>query len=195
MDVGCQMLGSRPTPKPTTKHPFSSPSIGGTPLRVLGIDPGTYKMGVGVVTSTGSNLEMVYTGVISPKRDDPITKRLIFLFNGLIGVIEEWRPTAVALEEPFTGRNVKAAMAIGHAQAVAMLVAARFSLDVSGYAPSQVKQAVTDHGSSSKEQVQEMVRILLNLDETPTSSDAADALAIAICHINASQVADLDIRE
>ncbi len=164
-------------------------------MRVLGIDPGTHKMGVGVVTASGSDFELVYTGVISPKRTDPIAKRLAFLFDGLSSVIQEWRPTEVAIEEPFAGRNVKAAMAIGHAQAVAMLAAARSGLDVAGYAPSQIKQAVTDHGGSSKEQVQEMVRILLNLDETPASADAADALAIAICHINASQVASLDMRE
>ena len=164
-------------------------------MRVLGIDPGTHKMGVGVVNAKGSDLEMVYTGAISPKRSDPISKRLAFLFDGLTEVMQEWRPTEVAIEEPFAGRNVKAAMAIGHAQAIAMLVAARFTLDVALYAPSQIKQAVTDHGGSSKEQVQEMVRILLNLDETPASSDAADALAIAICHINASQVEALDMRE
>jgi crossover junction endodeoxyribonuclease RuvC len=163
-------------------------------LRVLGIDPGTHKMGVGVVTASGSDMEQVYFGVISPKRSDPISKRLSFLFDGLTEVMQEWRPTEVAIEEPFAGRNVKAAMAIGHAQAVAMLVAARFSLDVAGYAPSQIKQAVTDHGGSSKEQVQEMVSVLLSLDEAP-ASDAADALAIAICHINASQLTTLDMRE
>ncbi len=164
-------------------------------MRVLGIDPGTYKMGVGIVTPSGSDFDLVYTGVISPKRGDHISKRLAFLYDGLTGIIQEWKPSQVAIEEPFAGRNIKAAMAIGHAQAVAMLVAAKFSLDVVGYAPSQIKQAVTDHGGSSKEQVQEMVRILLNLDETPTSSDAADALAIAICHITASQVSSLDMRE
>jgi len=164
-------------------------------LRVLGIDPGTYKMGVGIVTPSGSDFDLVYTGVISPKRGDHISKRLAFLYDGLTGIIQEWKPSQVAIEEPFAGRNIKAAMAIGHAQAVAMLVAAKFSLRCVGYAPSQIKQAVTDHGGSSKEQVQEMVRILLNLDETPTSSDAADALAIAICHITASQVSSLDMRE
>lgn len=162
---------------------------------MLGIDPGTYKMGVGIVTPSGSDFNLIYTGVISPKRGDHISKRLGFLFDGLSGIIHEWKPTEMAIEEPFAGRNIKAAMAIGHAQAVAMLVAAKFSLDVAGYAPSQIKQAVTDHGGSSKEQVQEMVSILLNLDETPSSSDAADALAIAICHINASQVSSLDMRE
>ena len=163
-------------------------------MRVLGIDPGTHKMGVGVVNASGSDIEPVYFGVISPKSKDPISKRLGFLFDGLTEVMQEWRPTEVAIEEPFAGRNIKAALAIGHAQAVAMLVAARFSLDVAGYAPSQVKQAVTDHGGSSKEQVQEMVSVLLGLDDAP-ASDAADALAVAICHINASQLATLDMRE
>ncbi len=162
---------------------------------MLGIDPGTYKMGVGIVTPSGSDFDLIYTGVISPKRGDPISKRLGFLFDGLTGIIQEWKPTHVAIEEPFAGRNIKAAMAIGQAQAVAMLVAAKFSLDVAGYAPSQIKQAVTDHGGSSKEQVQEMVKVLLQMDEAPASSDAADALAIAICHINASQVSALDMRE
>lgn len=164
-------------------------------MRVLGIDPGTYKMGVGIVTPIGSDFELIYTGVISPKKGDPISKRLGFLFDGLTGIIQEWKPTYVAIEEPFAGRNIKAAMAIGHAQAVAMLVADKFSLDVAGYAPSQIKQAVTDYGGSSKEQVQEMVKVLLQMDEAPASSDAADALAIAICHINASQVSAMDMRE
>jgi crossover junction endodeoxyribonuclease RuvC len=163
-------------------------------LRVLGIDPGTHKMGVGVVSASGSDMEPVYFGVISPKRADPISKRLGYIFDGLTEVMQEWKPTDVAIEEPFAGRNVKAALAIGHAQAVAMLVAARFSLDVAGYAPSQIKQAVTDHGGSSKEQVQDMVSVLLGLDDAP-ASDAADALAIAICHINASQLTTLDMRE
>ena len=163
-------------------------------MRVLGIDPGTHKMGVGVVTASGSDMEPVYFGVINPKRTDPISKRLAFIFDGLTEVMQEWRPTEVAIEEPFAGRNVKAALAIGQAQAVAMLVAARFSLDVAGYAPSQIKQAVTDHGGSSKEQVQEMVSVLLRLDDAP-ASDAADALAIAICHINASQLSALDMRD
>ena len=152
-------------------------------------------MGVGIVTPTGSDFELIYTGVISPKRGAPISKRLGFLFDGLTGIIQEWKPTHVAIEEPFVGRNIKAAMAIGHAQAVAMLVAAKFSLDVAGYAPSQIKQAVTDHGGSSKEQVQEMVRVLLDLDAVPESHDAADALAVAICHGNASQVRDLAMTE
>ena len=160
-------------------------------MRVLGIDPGTYNMGVGVVTSEGSDLTLAYTGVLSPRRKDPLPERLRFLFDGLSEVVREWQPSEVAIEEPFAARNVKAAMAIGHAQAVAMLVAAQNGLAVSSYAPRQVKQAIADHGGSSKEQVQEMVRVLLGLDDPPESSDAADALAIAICHINRTGKGDI----
>ena len=164
-------------------------------MRVLGIDPGTYKMGVGVVTADGPDLEMAYSGVISPSRKDPLPERLRSLFDGLSQVIGEWGPSEVAIESPFAGQNIKAAMAIGQAQAVAMLVAARSGLAVSSYAPRQVKQAVTNHGGSSKEQVQEMVSVLLGLDVAPESTDAADALAVAICHINASEAAELEMRE
>ena len=101
----------------------------------------------------------------------------------------------MAIEEPFAGENVRSALAIGQAQAVAMVAAAEHGLTITGYAPSQVKQAVTDHGGSSKDQVGEMVRVLLKLDEVPYPADAADALAVAICHINSSYVRTLVITE
>ena len=142
-------------------------------------------MGVGVVASDGGEISLVHSGVLAPKRRDPIADRLHHLFSHLSQVIDEWRPSEVAIEQPFAARNVRAAMAIGHAQAAAMVAAAKHGLPVSSYAPRQVKQAVTDYGGSSKEQVQEMVSVLLRLDEVPSSSDAADALAVAICHINA----------
>lgn len=160
-------------------------------LRVLGVDPGTFKMGVGIVVSDVSGLSMAHCGVLTPRRRDSIADRLNYLFNQLLEVIEEWEPSEVAVEEPFAARNVRSAMAIGHAQAVAMVAAARNGLTISSYAPRQVKQAVTDHGGSSKEQVQEMVRVLLGLDAVPGSFDASDALAVAICHINISAVSRL----
>ena len=163
-------------------------------MRVLGIDPGTYKMGVGVVSSDGSSLRAEYVDVVSPRRRDPLADRLGFLFEELSKVVVEWSPVEVAIEQPFAAQNVRAAMAIGHAQAVAMVIAARNGLPISSYAPRAVKQAVTDYGGSSKEQVQEMVRVLLGLGETP-SSDAADALAVAICHISAGEASHLDIIE
>ena len=99
----------------------------------------------------------------------------------------EWMPDTVAIEQPFAGKNVRSALAVGQAQAVAMVVAARRGLLVATYSPSQVKQAVTDHGGSSKEQVREMVQIVLQLEDPPETSDAADALAVALCHVNATR--------
>ena len=162
-------------------------------LRVLGVDPGTHKMGVGVVDSEAGGLTMAHVEVIAPGRRDPIADRLHFLYTGLNRVIEELGPSAVAIEEPFAGENKRAAMAIGHAQAVAMLAASSHGLPVSSYAPRQVKQSVTDYGGSSKEQVQEMVRVLLGLEEIPGPFDATDALAVAICHINAVHMETLTI--
>ena len=162
-------------------------------VRILGVDPGTYKMGVGVVDSDGAGLRVAYSGVLVPKRGDTIPKRLHFLHTRLLDLIRDWAPSEVAIEEPFVADNRRAAMAIGHAQAVAMVAAAHYELPVTNYAPRQVKQAVTDYGGSSKEQVQEMVKVLLGLDAPPESSDAADALAVAICHINAFDVKRLAI--
>ena len=164
-------------------------------MRVLGIDPGTFKMGVGVVDPEGGRLCLAYSGVLSPPRADPLPQRLRYLYDQLVQLMQAWKPSAVAVEEPFVARNVRAAMAVGQAQAVAMVAAAHHALPVACYSPREVKRAVTDYGASSKEQVQEMVRVLLDLEAPPESTDAADALAIAICHINASSVAHLDIRE
>ena len=161
-------------------------------MRVLGIDPGTFHMGVGVVASEQGELRLVHSGVLSPRRSAPLSERLYYLYGQLDLLMEELAPSAVAIEEPFVARNVRAAMAVGQAQAVAMLVAAKHGLSVAGYAPRQVKRAVTDYGGSSKEQVQEMVGVLLGLPAGPAQPpDAADALAVAICHIGASRSQEL----
>ena len=164
-------------------------------MRVLGVDPGTYRMGVGVIDSDGDSLVLAYSDVITPGKRDPLPQRLHYLFVHLTEAIDAWRPMEVAIEEPFAGRNVRAALAIGQAQAAAMMAAAARGLPVSGYAPRQVKQAVTDYGGSSKEQVQEMVSVLLGLDAPPASSDAADALAVAICHLNAINVPGVEAQD
>ena len=148
-------------------------------------------MGVGVVDSDGDGLTLAYSGVLTPRRRDPMSDRLHYLYTELSRLIGEWRPSEVAVEQPFAGRNVRSAMAIGQAQAVAVVAAAHHGLPVSSYAPRQVKQAVTDYGGSSKEQVQEMVKVLLRLDDVSGSSDAADALAVAICHINSRDIRHL----
>ena len=161
-------------------------------MRVVGIDPGTFKMGVGVVDSDQGDLGAVYSGVLSPGRTSPLSERLHYLYERLVDLMRELKPSVVAIEQPFVSRNVRAAMAIGQAQAVAMMAAASHNLPVCGYSPREVKKAVTDYGGSSKDQVGEMVRVLLGLsDESGPSPDAADALAVAICHINASRASEL----
>ena len=116
-------------------------------MRVLGVDPGTFRMGVGIVVSSGADLSLAYSGVVTPRRQDPISRRLHYLFVQLSDIVAEWQPSEVAIEEPFAAHNVRSAMAIGHAQAVAMVVAAHHGLTVTNYAPRQVKQAVTDYGN------------------------------------------------
>ena len=160
-------------------------------LRVLGVDPGTFKMGVGVVDADRGELALAYSSVlVAPKRKS-LAERLRYMHDHLVEVVQRCGPAVVAIEEPFVARNVRAAMAVGHAQAVAMLVAAQHELDVATYSPREVKRAVTDYGASSKGQVQEMVGLLLGLPATPPSSDEADALAVAICHVNASRAEEL----
>jgi len=165
-------------------------------VTILGIDPGTHFMGVGVLSSddNGDDVRCLHAGVLTAARKDPIYKRLHQLHARLLEVLAEWRPDAVAMEQPFASKNVGAALAIGQAQAAAMIAAASVGLDVATYAPAQVKSAVTDHGGSSKEQVQEMVRILLRLPPEPIAEDASDALAVALCHVHASRAAALESR-
>ena len=163
-------------------------------IRVLGIDPGTFNMGVGVVDSEDGKLTRVYSGVLSPGRDSPLAQRLHYLYEQVLETMQEWRPSLVAIEEPFVARNPRSAMAVGQAQAVAMVAAAHCGLTVSSYAPRAVKKAVTDYGGSSKEQVQQMVKVMLGLSEDSwQSSDAADALAVAICHIGAVRVTEIEV--
>ncbi len=164
-------------------------------MRVLGIDPGTYNMGVGVVDAHGSDLSLVHVSVLAPRRADPLPARLHAMSRGLGDLLRDLTPGSAAIEEPFVARNVRAAMAVAQAQAAAMIACAAHGLEVTGYTPRQVKQAVTDYGGSSKEQVQAMVRALLEIDHIPGPADAADALAVAICHVNAGRALELDLRE
>ena len=150
--------------------------------RVLGVDPGTLKMGYGVLEATGEALQVVSYGVLKASSAASLEERLARLFQGLVEGFETWCPTTVAVEEPFVGGNPRSALAVGRAQAVVLLAAAQRGIPVSRYSPAQVKQSVTDYGRGSKEQVQEMVRLLLGLTG-PLAPDAADALAVALCHL------------
>ena len=152
-------------------------------------------MGVGVVDAGDEGQALVYSGVLEPERSNSLPERLYHLYVQLVRLMEDHEPSAIAVEQPFVARNVRAAMAVGQAQAVAMMAGAQYGLPVFSYAPREIKRAVTDYGGSSKEQVQEMVRVLLGLPHPPEPSDAADALATAICHISASRVDELVVRD
>ena len=151
-------------------------------MKILGIDPGTGVMGYGVVENDGDALSLVDFGAITVPERLPIGERLRRLYDELLKVIQKHRPDAVAVEQPFVAKNVRTALAIGRAQAIALLAAAEKNIPAFEYTPAQVKQRVANYGASSKEQIQEMVRLQLGLAEVPQPNDAADALAVAICH-------------
>ena len=151
-------------------------------MRILGIDPGTVAMGYGVIESRDDETTLVDCGVLDCPVRSPIGERLSFLYEELEKIISRYHPEAVAIERPFVAKNVRSTLAIGKAQAVAILAAANRGIPSYEYTPTQIKQRVADYGASSKEQVQEMVRLQLGLSQVPQPPDAADALAVAICH-------------
>ncbi|MDD4876540.1 MAG: crossover junction endodeoxyribonuclease RuvC [Dehalococcoidales bacterium] len=150
---------------------------------ILGIDPGTRSMGYGVIESSGDEAILVDYGALTNSLHAPIGECLSFLYQKLSEIILRHKPDAVAVEQPFVAKNAKSALAIGRAQAIAILAAANNGIAAAEYTPSQIKQRVANYGASSKEQIQEMVRLQLNLSEIPQPNDAADALAVALCHL------------
>jgi len=154
------------------------------PLRILGIDPGTLRLGYGVVESGGAGgagVRYVECGVITAPARAPRAARLTEIGRGLREILQELAPDVVAMEEVFFGKNLQSTLALGEARGVALLVAGEAGLTVAGYPPATVKQAVVGHGRASKDQVAFLVRAVLSMRRVP-SADAADALAIAICH-------------
>jgi crossover junction endodeoxyribonuclease RuvC len=151
---------------------------------VLGIDPGLRVCGWGVVRG-GARPAFVACGTIKPNPRDSFAKRLLFLHGGLERLVAMYRPDEMAIEDPFVGALQPAsALAIGQARAAAVIAAAQAGLEVEFYAPAAVKSAVSGYGQGDKRQVQAMVRMLLSLEAPPEPVDAADALAVAICHLN-----------
>ncbi len=153
-------------------------------MRVLGVDPGTVVMGYGVIESKDNDIVLIDYGALVSPEHSLIGERLSYLYNELSAIIRHHQPGAVAVEQPFVAKNVKTALAIGRAQAVALLAAASQGIPSYEYTPAQIKQRVASYGASSKAQIQEMVRLQLGLAEIPEPSDAADALAVAICHLS-----------
>lgn len=150
-------------------------------LVTLGIDPGTAILGFGVIRGTSDPI-LVDVGVIETRSDSPMPQRLMILHAQTSTLIERFRPDVLAIEQLFFARNVTTAIAVGQARGVILLAAAQAGVPVAEYSPSEVKFAVVGYGKADKRQMQEMVRIILNLNEAPHPDDAADALAIALCH-------------
>ena len=154
---------------------------------VLGIDPGTATTGYALVHQRdGREIELVSYGVVRTPAQMPMPERLRKLYHELRAVIAQAKPDVAAIEELFFSRNVTTALSVGQARGVALLAAAEAGLPVYEYKPMEVKQAVVGYGGATKEQVQEMVRVLLGLAEVPRPDDAADAAAVAICHIHSA---------
>ncbi|MGP4004399.1 crossover junction endodeoxyribonuclease RuvC [Streptomyces sp. 8N706] len=153
-------------------------------MRVLGVDPGLTRCGIGVVDGVaGRPLRMLGVGVVRTPADADIARRLVLIERGIEEWLDEHRPECVAVERVFSQHNVRTVMGTAQASAVAMLCASRRGLPVALHTPSEVKAAVTGSGRAGKPQVGAMVTRLLRLDAPPRPADAADALALAICHI------------
>ena len=157
-------------------------------MRVLGIDPGSRVMGLGLVESRGESMLCAHARSVR-MGSGPLDERLGAIFEAVSEALIEFEPQAVAVERVFLTRNVKSALVLGHARGSAICAAVVRSLPVSEYSAREIKQSVVGRGAATKEQVQHMVRVLLGLRAAP-EADAADALACAVCHINASRVAD-----
>ena len=158
-------------------------------MRVIGIDPGTAITGWGVVEGgDGDDLQMVAAGVVRTAAGTPLPQRLQIIYNDLTALIKEWQPETSAIEELFFSKNAKTALTVGHGRGVAMLALANANLSITEYKPLEVKQAVTGHGGADKQQIQQMVKLLLSLEDIPRPDDAADALAIAICHVHSARL-------
>ena len=153
-------------------------------MRVLGIDPGSQTMGWGVVEGDGRRYSLVAYGSVRAPSSLRFSARLLRMCNGLEEVIAEHRPDACAIEDAFLATNVKVSMKLGQVRGVVLLVSERAGLEIHEYSPRLIKQTVVGYGNAEKHQVQEMVRLLLTLKSVPSPHDAADALAVAICHFH-----------
>jgi crossover junction endodeoxyribonuclease RuvC len=153
-------------------------------MRVLGVDPGSDTTGYGVIDSDGRHYDLVeYAGIRGPKHLT-FAERLLAISRKLEEVIERLRPQACAVEDTFYAVNVKSALKLGQARGAVLVAAARAGVEIFEYSPLEIKSALVGYGRAEKQQVQEMVRVLLKMKSVPEPLDASDALAIAICHVN-----------
>lgn len=152
---------------------------------ILGVDPGTATTGYGLIEEKSGKLSLVDYGVIVTEPKQPLENRLELLYDQLGDIIDEYNPDEIAVEELFFSSNAKTAMSVGQARGVILLAAKKSGVNIAEYTPNQVKNGICGNGNADKKQVQKMVQMLLKLTEIPQPDDAADALAIAICHASA----------
>lgn len=152
-------------------------------MLVLGIDPGVAITGYGLVEGPAEEARLVASGVITTDSTFSLSQRLLILYDELTRLIARYRPQVAAAEELFFARNARTALMVGHGRGIALLALAQAGLEVHEYTPLQVKQATVGYGRASKQQVQEMIRVLLHLDAVLQPDDAADAVAVAYCHL------------
>jgi crossover junction endodeoxyribonuclease RuvC len=155
-------------------------------MKIFGIDPGSERTGYGCVETDGIRHRLVVFGSIAAPAHTPFPGRLSVIHAGLAALLAEHRPDCVAIENVFHARNVRSALKLGHARGVALLAASQAGMTVVEYAPAEIKRAVVGFGRAEKHQVGAMIKLLLGLDVVPAPHDAADALAVAICHVHSS---------
>ena len=160
-------------------------------MLVLGIDPGLVTTGYGFIQSKNNDANIIDYGTISPKKTDNLSLRLNTIYEDITYIIEEYKPSVMAIEEVFYGKNVKSALLLGHARGVAMVCASKNSIPVFEYSARKVKQSITGNGTAHKSQVQYMIMQSFSLKSDNFSLDASDALAIALCHINQVKIEEL----
>lgn len=151
-------------------------------MRILGIDPGTAITGFGVIDKKGQKLSLVTAGVVRTPPKQALPDRLEVIYREVSSLIKECEPNQVAVEQLYFAKNVTTAMSVSHARGVVLLAARQAGLPIGEYTPLQVKQAITGYGKAEKSQIQAMVKNILGLEQIPKPDDAADALAVAICH-------------
>lgn len=158
-------------------------------MRVFGIDPGSVRTGYGCVESDGTRHRLILCGTLAPPGGAALADRLHVIHDGLSRLLRDTSPDCVVIEDLFHARNVRSALVLGHARGVALLAAVEAGLPLVEYTPAEVKLATVGYGRADKTQVQQMVKLLLGLSAPPSPHDAADALAVAICHAHSGSAA------
>jgi crossover junction endodeoxyribonuclease RuvC len=160
-------------------------------MRIIGIDPGTLTLGYGIIDEVSGEIKHVACGAFTAPSSMQLSDRLYKIYKELRKIIVKYQPDEAAIEEPFVAKNARSAIAVGQAIGAATIAVIESGMPLHHYTPTQVKQSVTSYGRSGKDQVAEMVCVILNLSAPPQPADAADALAVAVCHIQAQHVSRL----